>query len=158
MPTSRSKAGANDGARRKSVFRSYPDLVEKILLQPWFLPRRVSFAIHTMVPVDFYKKMRYVFDDYGCLVCGRESGYHSNGMCVNCHARTCKRILFSLRRRGRQGGKPRLDLELFRQQKLARKLLSRFVVEGQRAPRKPHYGITQNNPVYEAFASRMDRG
>jgi len=143
---------------RESVFKSYPALVEQILLQPWFLPKKVAFTIHSLVPVDFYKKMRYVFEDYGCLLCGAETGYHSNGMCQTCHARTYKKILFSLRRRGRQGGQPRLDLELFRQQKIARKLLSRFMAEGQKSPREPHHGIQQNNPVYEALAYRVERG
>jgi hypothetical protein len=143
-------------ARRPKVSKSYPALVEKILLQPWFLPQRVAFSIHAMVPVDFYKKMRYVFEDYGCLICETESNYHSNGMCQNCNARTRQKILLSLRRRGRQGGQPRLDLELFRQQKIAKKLLSRFVGVGQTAPRKPHHGVKQNNPVYEALAYRVD--
>ena len=144
--------------RETSGLKSYPDLVAKILLQPWFLPKKIAFAIHAMVPVDYYNKMRYVFEDYGCLICRTESNYHSNGLCLKCRSRTDKKILFSLRRRGRQGGAPRLDLALFRQQKLAQKLLSRFVAEGQNAPRRPHHGIAQNNPVYEALAYRLDHG
>jgi hypothetical protein len=158
MRTRRNKVSSTCRTHPNSVFRSCPKLVEKILMQPWFLPRRVSVAIHKMVPVDFYRKMRYVFDHYGCLICGTDSGCHSNGMRRNRHKRTCKKILLSLRRPGRHGGKPRLDLELFRQQKLARKLLSRLIAEGQNAPRRPHHGIKQNNPVCEAFASRLDRG
>src|SRR5580698_9206124 len=102
---------------------SYEKLVESVLLQPWFLPRRVSFAIHRLVPKDFWRKMRYVFDDYGCLICGTEAGYHSNGLCHQCYERTRKKVLFSTRRHVGRKRKGRLDLELFRQQKLARNLL-----------------------------------
>jgi hypothetical protein len=136
--------------------KSYTAVVEKILMQPWFLPKKVALAIHSMVPDDYRNKMLYMFQDYGCLVCASESGYYSNGMCIKCFKRTLKRMSASLRRRGRQGREPRLDLILFRQQKLARKLLSRFVEEGQRSPRTPHHGLRHTNPVYEAFAAKPE--
>jgi hypothetical protein len=130
--------------------------VEKILLQPWFLPKKVALAIHAMVTVDFRNKMHYMFEDYGCLVCGSDSSYYSNGMCIKCFKRILKRLAASLRRHGRQGREPRFDLILFRQEKLAKKLLNRFIDKGQKSARVPHHGVGQNNPVYEAFAAKAE--
>ena len=158
MRTHRSSYNRPSRIRGKHGLKSHRALVQELLLQPWFLPTKTARAIHSLVPVDFHNKMRYVFEDYGCLICGIETGYHSNGMCQKCHSRTCGKILLSLRRRGRQGGQPRLDLELFRQQKLAKKLLSRFIPEGQNSPREAHHGMLPSNPVYEALAYRVLSG
>jgi hypothetical protein len=125
------------------------------LLQPWFLPQRIAFAIHGLLPKDCWNKMRYVFDDYGCLICGKGVDYHSNGMCHKCYATTRGKILKSVRRRAADGRRPRLDLELFRQEKLAKKLLARFAINGMVVPQKPRF-LTATNPVYEALASRFD--
>jgi hypothetical protein len=135
---------------------SYEKLVESVLLQPWFLPKRVTFAIHRLVPKDFWRKMRYVFDDYGCVICGTESGYHSNGLCHQCYDRTRKKVLFSTRRHVGRKRKGRLDLELFRQQKLARNLLSRYASQGAISPKPRSVQVAQNNPVYEALAAKLE--
>jgi hypothetical protein len=135
---------------------SYEKLAESVLLQPWFLPRRVAFAMHRLVPADFWRKMRYVFEDYGCLICGTESGYHSNGMCHRCHDRTRKKVLFSARRHVGRKRKGRLDLELFRQQKLARNLLSHFASPSAISPKPRSVQVAQNNPVYEALSARLE--
>ena len=97
MSPSRHSSKSFGGRRRKTTTASHAALAEKVLLQPWFLPRRVTFAIHGLVPVDFWKKMRNVFDDYGCLICGAGSNYHSNGMCRPCNTRTRKKVLSSAR-------------------------------------------------------------
>jgi|HubBroStandDraft_5_1064220.scaffolds.fasta_scaffold163847_2 hypothetical protein len=156
MKTHRNRRASSRQRNRERMPKSQLKLAEDILLQPWFLPKRVACAIRSLVTVDFHNKLRYVFDDYGCLLCGAETEYHSNGMCQPCYTRTNNKILRSLRRRGRQGGHPRLDLELFRQEKIAKKLLSRFVGASQKLRKRPHHGIKQNNPVYEAFAYRPD--
>lgn len=100
--------------------------------------------------------MRNVFDDYGCLLCGTESQYHSNGMCSTCYKRTREKVRLSVRRHALRGRRLRLDLELFRQEKLAKKLLSRFAAESATSRKKPHLGIAKNNPVYEALAAKLD--
>src|ERR1700722_1280926 len=115
-----------------------------------------SYAIHRLVPKDFWLKMRYVFDDYGCLICGAESGYHSNGLCHQCYDRTRKKVLFSTRRHAGRKRKGRLDLELFRQQKLARNLLSRYASQGAISPKPRSVQVAQNNPVYEALAAKLE--
>jgi hypothetical protein len=52
--------------------------------------------------------MRYYFDDYGCLRCGKANClYGSNGMCESCYVVIRKRIASSLFKRFRQvGAKP----------------------------------------------------
>lgn len=131
-------------------------VVDKILLQPWFLPQRIAFAIHALVPPDYWYKMRYFFDDYGCLICGRESNYHSNGMCKSCYDKVRKKLIASLKRRWGSRPNRRLDLVLLRQEKLAKKLLKRFARPQPLGPRR--YNLTippRSNPVYEALIARQ---
>ncbi len=127
------------------------------MLQPWFLPQRVAFAIHSLVPPDFWDKMRHFFDDYGCIICEKESEYHSNGMCKPCYDRTRKKLLLSVKRHAGRGKRLRLDLELFRQEKLAKKLLARFSVRGPAVFKKWRFDLgRQTNPVYVALAARHE--
>jgi len=128
---------------------------EKVLFQPWFLPQRVTFAIHSLVPPDFWNKMRNFFDDYGCMICEKDFDYHSNGMCKSCFDKTRKKLLMSVKRRlGRERHK-RLDLELFRQEKLAKRLLKPFASSaGPRQRRSADIHRTAN-PVYEALVGRL---
>jgi hypothetical protein len=156
MSPSRHNRKSLGGRHRITATASSAALAEEVLLQPWFLPQRSTLAIHRLVPVDFWKKMRNVFDDYGCLICGAESHYHSNGMCSSCYGRTREKVLSSARRHSGRGRRLRLDLELFRQEKLARKLLARFAVEGATSPKKRRIEIIHNNPVYEALAAKLE--
>lgn len=129
------------------------EIAEEVLLQPWFLPQKISFKIHGMVPPTYWRKMRHVFDDYGCLICGSDSEYHSCGLCSNCYGITRSKVLCSAKRHAATGAKLRLDVELFRQEKLAKKLLARFAVWAPALPDKRRFKI-ETNPVYEALASR----
>ena len=136
---------------------SYFLIAEKVLFQPWFLPQRVAFAIHSLVPPTFWNKMRNFFDDYGCIICGKESGYHSNGMCKNCFDKTRKQLAQSVKRHLGPPRRRRIDLELFRQQKLARKLLGGFCHSNRTSKKKHRIGEpTPANPVYEALSWRLD--
>jgi hypothetical protein len=129
---------------------------DKVLFQPWFLPARVSFAILSIVPPDFQNKMRYFFDDYGCMICKNGAKHHSNGMCRPCRERIRAKLVRSVRRRLKaRGANRRLDLELFRQEKLAKGLLGRFT------PAKSSARLTLDihrgsNPVYEALCARRE--
>jgi hypothetical protein len=131
---------------------SYSSTAEKVLLQPWFLPQRVTYALHGMLPPAFWKKMRNFFDDYGCMICGTDTGYHSNGMCLRCHNKVRKRLIQSVKRHLGRDSKQRLDLELLRQGKLAKKLLKGFSHQAPSGRRR--IGISRNNPVYEALCAR----
>jgi len=111
-------------------------VIDAVLLQPWFLPKRIADAIVGMVPPGFHKKMRYYFDDYGCMICGRDTRYHSNGMCMVCYCRVLRRLKKSVKRRAPKKPDKRLDLVLFRQQKLAKSLLQDFVPPDKTAAKR----------------------
>ena len=75
-------------------------LDDEIFLQPWYLPRETFLAIRELLPSAQLLKMRYYFDDYGCLKCGKlDVGYSSNGMCARCAIVVRSRVVASLRRR-----------------------------------------------------------
>jgi hypothetical protein len=75
-------------------------LVDEIFLQPWFLSQDTACAIRRIIPDLFLNKMRYYFEDWGCLVCGSKRRiYMSNGMCKQCVTRIRKRLFSSLERR-----------------------------------------------------------
>ena len=133
---------------------SYSSTAARVLLQPWFLPPRVALAINALVPRDFWKKMRYFFDDYGCMICGKESGYHSNGMCKSCHDKIQKKLVQSVKRRLKSEPKQRLELVLFRQEKLAKRLLGRYSHRSRASSQRQGTIVPlQNNPVYEALGA-----
>jgi len=72
----------------------------EIFLQPWYLPRKTFLAIRQLLPSAQLLKMRYYFDDYGCLKCGKSGGvYSSNGMCARCAIVVRARVVTSLKRR-----------------------------------------------------------
>ena len=102
--------------KRKLVLKSQPKkrraikladlpLNEEVFLQPWFLPKDVYFAIRRLLPSIHLAKMRYYFDDYGCLRCGTKEGmYGSNGLCERCTVLVRYRIMHALERRLKQVG------------------------------------------------------
>jgi len=130
-------------------------IVNKVLLQPWFLPLRIAYDIHGMVPSDFWNKMRYYFEDYGCMICEAESGYHSNGMCQSCYDKIRKKLMACVARRS-EISRPRLDLAMFRQEKIAKKLLKKFSVRADTSPKRIMGIPAAYNPVYEALVARME--
>lgn len=131
--------------------------IDDVLLQPWFLPRRTADAIRGIVTASFYRKMHYYFDDYGCMLCGKESEYCSNGMCRDCYKRVLFRLKHSLMRRRERKPRMRLDLILFRQQKLAKTLL-KGLAPVQKVPRErlTLKAYRTLNPVYEAFSAHHE--
>jgi hypothetical protein len=130
---------------------------EMVLFQPWFLPQRIALAIHEIIPVEFWLKMRHFFDDYGCMICGSEHGYHSNGMCHRCNRVIRSKLLQSVKRHFAKQPRRRLDLELFRQEKLARRLLRGFTTRHRKpSRRRPFEMVLPHNPIYEMFAARPE--
>ncbi len=78
---------------------------DELFLQPWFLPEPVYLEVRRLLPSSQLLKMRFYFDDYGCLKCGsRSSLYGSNGMCKRCNIVVRGRIILSLKKRFRQIG------------------------------------------------------
>jgi hypothetical protein len=137
---------------------SHARIAEEVFLQPWFLPRRVAFAIHELVPPDFWNKMRYFFEDYGCMLCEKETGYHSNGMCEACHRKVRVRVANSVIRHSKGRVDPRLDIAMFRQQRLAKKLLHKFSLPPSVKAQRRRLDIYRRyNPIYEALSGHIER-
>lgn len=128
--------------------------VDDVLFQPWFLPKRIADAIRGMVSPAYRARLRHYFEDYGCMICECESLYHSNGMCATCFKRVLNRLKKSVRRRVKSESQPRLDLVLFRQQKLAKSLLKDFIPENKTPAQMLTLQMYRRmNPVYEAFSA-----
>ena len=78
---------------------------DAIFLQPWFLPVEVYRAIRRVLPYIHLFKMRYYFEDYGCLKCGKKNVlYQSNGFCESCGVVIRHRIKQALKRRLKKVG------------------------------------------------------
>lgn len=75
-------------------------LLDDIFLQPWFLPLKTAFAIRRILPPEYRHRMRFYFDDYGCLKCGRKDvTYGSNALCKPCMQKVKLRLFFAVKRR-----------------------------------------------------------
>jgi hypothetical protein len=80
-------------------------LNDDVFLQPWFVPKEVYLQIRRLLPNIHLAKMRYYFEDYGCLKCGeRKSLYGSNGLCERCNVVIRGRLVRSLKRRLKEVG------------------------------------------------------
>ena len=85
-----------------------------IVLQPWFLPNSISQAIRTLIPVIHVRKMRFYFDDYGCIRCKRKNTlYGNNGFCDRCLRVVTYRAIQSLKKRLRDNGSRVLEGHVF---------------------------------------------
>ncbi len=79
--------------------------IDEMFLQPWFIPNHIYRAMRSLLPNAHLFKMRYYFEDYGCVRCGKSDVlYGSNGMCKRCSALVWGRVSLAVRRRLRQAG------------------------------------------------------
>jgi tetratricopeptide (TPR) repeat protein len=99
-------------------------------MQPWFLPRKLGLAIRDLLPPEHRHKMRYYFEDYGCLVCGKKDvPYGSNTMCRPCATGAKYRFFFAMKRRWDAApaisrGRPMKRDRMMEAQRLLRDLVS----------------------------------
>jgi hypothetical protein len=76
------------------------ELLEAVFLQPWFLPKQTAFAIKRLLPPTHRQRMRFYFDDYGCLKCEkRNMSYGANGLCKLCSQSIKLKLFFAIKRR-----------------------------------------------------------
>ncbi len=76
------------------------DVLTDVFLQPWFLALRTAIAIRNLIPAEHHHKMRFYFEDYGCLKCDkRDVRYGSNAMCKTCVQQVKLKLLFAMKRR-----------------------------------------------------------
>ncbi|PYX04840.1 MAG: hypothetical protein DMG88_23420 [Acidobacteria bacterium] len=75
-------------------------LLDDIFLQPWFLSLKTANEIRVLLPTDHRHKMRFYFEDYGCLKCGKKGvRYGSNAMCKPCVQQVKLRFFWAIKRR-----------------------------------------------------------
>jgi hypothetical protein len=75
-------------------------IADEVFLQPWFLDKKCAAAVRRLIPRICSHKMRFYFEDWGCLVCrSKKRRYGSNGMCHLCTTRIQKRLRLCLQRR-----------------------------------------------------------
>src|SRR5579859_2211458 len=73
------------------------------LLQPWFLDHKLAYAIQRLIPRKYFYRMRWIFDDYGCLRCNRKRTlYGGNGFCTRCRFEIMRRLRYAMRRRAKK--------------------------------------------------------
>jgi hypothetical protein len=105
------------------------ELLDDIFLQPWFLSRETAFAIKRLLPREHRHRMRFYFDDYGCLKCGKRNlTYGSNGLCKICMQRVQLKLFLTVKRRwtaASPGNLPRTFTRMADAQRLLRDLLKR---------------------------------
>jgi hypothetical protein len=116
------KRPSKRGAPRSSQVRK--EIMWEVALQPWFLPKPLSWKIRRMLPHEYRRKMRYYFDDFGCLKCGRKSvRYGVNGFCRVCCELVVARMAFALGRRQKVGAKQQYASKRLQRAAYARELL-----------------------------------
>jgi hypothetical protein len=55
---------------------------DQVFMLPWFLPKETYLAVRRILPNIHIAKMRYYFEDYGCMRCERRDVlYRTNGLC-----------------------------------------------------------------------------
>src|ERR1700687_1221787 len=82
---------------RKQADKLY---AQEVALQPWFISAEVYLELRRILPPVQLMKMRYYFEDFGCLRCeSRTSLYGSNGLCEKCGLLIRGRVSRALKRR-----------------------------------------------------------
>lgn len=128
---------------------------DELLLQPWFLSQRVQLAIQSLVPPSYKKRMHNFFDDYGCMICTNNELYGANGMCRHCNANVRSMLRASARRHLKNILSRRVDLDLLRQARLAKKLLRGFSIKNRAASQRRRLDAAHSsNPVDEMLGPR----
>lgn len=106
-----------------------------MLLQPWFLQKRVAIAVRALLPPHYRRRLRDCFDDYGCLRCDRLNvAYRSNGLCAECFMKIIHRLKTSAERRGKDRPSHGYGRRLLEEVEQARKLLREFIPKDRAAP------------------------
>src|SRR5579862_7585152 len=99
-----STAGLGTRVHKPLVVQLYDD---EIFFQPWFVSKSTFLKFRTMLPSCHLLKLRYYFDDYGCIRCGKiQARYGHNGFCRACARIVSSRMIYALRRHFRRLGVP----------------------------------------------------
>jgi hypothetical protein len=73
---------------------------DRQFLLPWLLTTRAYMAMRAIVPRAYQRRMRYYYDDHGCLRCSLHRGPHkANGFCARCCRLVASRLMRCYERR-----------------------------------------------------------
>ena len=73
---------------------------DPVFMLPWFLPKQTYLAVRRILPNIHIAKMRYYFEDYGCMRCERRDVlYRTNGLCEQCNTIVRWRLTQCLKKR-----------------------------------------------------------
>lgn|SRR5215469_4212589 len=98
----RPKQKSNKLPSNRESFVEHPkkEAISDALLQPWFLSLETAKAVIRMIPRAYFSRMRWYFEDYGCLRCRKKNEpYGGNCLCVYCRHLTALRISRSMKHR-----------------------------------------------------------
>jgi hypothetical protein len=105
MRDKRSREGKNGNNSGDNSPRAPISIDEEVFLQPWFVSKNTFLAIRRLLPSAQRLRMKYYFEDYGCLRCGRSDLlYKANGLCKVCAIVVRCRLILALRRRFKKRG------------------------------------------------------
>lgn len=126
--------------------------IDDLLLQPWFLPKRMARAMRSLLPPDFRQRLHDFFDDYGCMRCGRKDvPYQSNGMCGKCIIGVFHKMYASANRRLEDRLPRRYGKEFMVKEQAAKRLLSGLSA-GAKVPKQRRRKMVElGNPISAAF-------
>jgi len=86
--------------RLRTSESSHKRLFAETFLQPWFVSAEIAKSIRRLLPVTHFHKMRFYFDDWGCMRCEKKGViYGANGMCCRCAQTVQHRVVSSFRKR-----------------------------------------------------------
>jgi hypothetical protein len=125
----------------------------ELILQPCFMPKRVSRIIWGLVPPDYRKRLHDYFDDYGCMRCSRlDALYKSNAMCRSCYMKVFNRLQQSINRRSANRLPRSYGKEIVRKAAQARKLLAEFSRKSSAASKTQRFrSVRISNPIIETY-------
>ena len=130
------------------------DLLDEIFLQPWFLSLDTAFEIKRILPPEHRHKMRFYFDDYGCLKCEKRNvQYGANALCKTCSQRIKLRFFFAIKRRWTAASPdniPRTFQRMADAQRLLKDLLP-FVRQGRDLLTKERQRLNRRKSAKSAY-------
>jgi len=123
-------------------------MFDELLMQPWFLTKRVQLAITALIPPSYRQRMRDFFEDYGCMICGNDERHFANGMCASCNNKVRIKMYTSANRRLKTTLEKRVELGLLQKARYARRLLAGFKIEiASDIPVRTNPLVRVQNPV-----------
>jgi hypothetical protein len=136
--------------RKRKIDQKQGAAPDSLILEPWFLPHKITYAIRALLPPEHRLKLRDYFAEWGCLRCGNRERHWSSGLCEKCYNILHHRIGVCLRRRAAVIVPDKIGLKHVEDVRTARRLLKGFPAKMYVKPQqRTKYRI--DNPAQAAF-------